>query len=278
MPDREQTLKREKEQSPLSNREMEEADDRSSTTAKVVHEAIRLEGTDELDRPSSSVAWSGLAAGLTMGCSMLGQGLLVSKLPDAPWRELVAAFGYSLGFLFVTMGRQQLFTETTLTVMLPVLHRSHGIADVSRYWAIVFVTNIVATLLFAAAASIPGLFQPETVRAFSGLGVKAVAPGFGLVLLKAVFAGWLIALMVWLMPAAASARFFVIIAVTWLIAVTEFSHVIAGSVEGAFAAIHGAIGWDSYFVSFLLPAFIGNSIGGVVFVALLNHAQVKEEI
>ena len=72
--------------------------------------------------------------------------------------------------------------------------------------------------------------------------------------------------------------FFVIIAVTWLIAVTEFSHVIAGSVEGAFAAIHGAIGWDSYFVSFLLPAFIGNSIGGVVFVALLNHAQVKEEI
>ena len=278
MPDREQTLKREKEQSPLSNREMEEADDRSSTTAKVVHEAIRLEGTDELDRPSSSVAWSGLAAGLTMGCSMLGQGLLVSKLPDAPWRELVAAFGYSLGFLFVTMGRQQLFTETTLTVMLPVLHRSHGIADVSRYWAIVFVTNIVATLLFAAAASIPGLFQLETVRAFSDLGVKAVAPGFGLVLLKAVFAGWLIALMVWLMPAAASARFFVIIAVTWLIAVTEFSHVIAGSVEGAFAAIHGAIGWDSYFVSFLLPAFIGNSIGGVVFVALLNHAQVKEEI
>jgi len=276
--DREQTLDREKARSPLSDREIEEADDRSSTTAKVVHEAIRLEGTEELERPSSSIAWSGLAAGLTMGCSMLGQGLLQARLPDVPWRDLIASFGYCLGFIFVTMGRQQLFTETTLTVVLPVLHKTHGIDDVARYWAIVFAANIVATLLFAAAASIPGLFEPDAVHQFAALGVKAVEPGFVGVLLKGVFAGWLIALMVWLMPAAAAARFFVIIAVTWLIGVAHFSHVIAGSVESGFAAIHGIIGWDQYFAGFLIPALIGNSIGGVVFVALLNHAQVKEEV
>jgi formate/nitrite transporter FocA (FNT family) len=80
------------------------------------------------------------------------------------------------------------------------------------------------------------------------------------------------------MPAAASARFVVIIAVTWLIAVAKFSHVIAGSAETAFAAMQGSIGWNDYLIRFLVPAFIGNSIGGVVFVALLNHAQVKEEI
>src|SRR5436305_7449769 len=128
MADREQMIQREKRRSPLSDREIEEADDRSSTTAKVVHEAIRLEGTEELERPSSSIGWSGLAAGLTMGCSMLAQGLLQSALPDAPWARLISSFGYSLGFLFVTMGRQQLFTETTLTVMLPVLHKPHGLS------------------------------------------------------------------------------------------------------------------------------------------------------
>ena len=69
-----------------------------------------------------------------------------------------------------------------------------------------------------------------------------------------------------------------IIAVTWLISVAQFSHVIAGSIEAAFAAIHGAIGWEDYLFQFLLPALLGNSVGGVVFVALLNHAQVKEEI
>jgi len=278
MSDREQMLEHEKRQSPLSDREIEEADDRSSTTAKVVHEAIRLEGTEELERPSSSIAWSGLAAGLTMGTSMVGQGLLMAGLPDAPWRELVAAFGYTLGFVFVTMGRQQLFTETTLTAMLPALHGTHGIADVVRYWMIVFAANIVGTLLFAAAATVPDLFKPEAVHAFTELGTKAMAPGFLGVLVKAVIAGWLIALMVWLMPAAASAKILVIVAVTWLIAAGEFSHVIAGSSEAAFAVMRGAGSWTDYALGFLLPALVGNSIGGVVFVALLNHAQVKEEI
>jgi formate/nitrite transporter FocA (FNT family) len=213
-----------------------------------------------------------------MGCSMVAQGLLQARLPDAPWRELVASFGYCLGFIFVTMARQQLFTETTLTVMLPVLHRTHGVSDVARYWAIVFAANIVGTLLFAAAASIPGLFPPDILRSFTQLGVRALEPGIVGVLVKGVFAGWLIALMVWLMPAAASAKFFVIVAVTWLISAAHFSHVIAGSVEGAFAAIHGSVGWDSYLAGFLLPALVGNSIGGVVFVALLNHAQVKAEV
>jgi formate/nitrite transporter FocA (FNT family) len=278
MANREQMLEREKRRSPLSDREVEEADERSSTTAKVVHEAIRLEGTEELDRPSSSVGWSGLAAGLTMGCSMIGEGLLQSALPDTPWRDLIASFGYCLGFLFVTMGRQQLFTETTLTVVLPVLHKTHGVSDVVRYWSIVFAANIVATILFAAAVSIPGVFKPDAIHAFAELGHRAVEPGFFGVLIKAVFAGWLIALMVWLMPAAASARFFVIVAVTWLIGVAKFSHVIAGSVEGAFASIQGAIRWDQYLLGFLVPALIGNSIGGIVFVALLNHAQVKAEV
>ena len=278
MSDREQIVEHEKKVSPLSNREIGEADDRSSPSAKVVHEAIRLEGTEELERPSRSIFWSGLAAGLTMGCSMLGQGLLQERLPDAPWRELVSAFGYSLGFVFVTMARQQLFTETTLTVMLPVLHKTHGVADVARYWAIVFAANIAGTLLFAAAAMVPHLFRPEVVQSFTELGVKAVEPGFVGVLLKGVLAGWLIALMVWLMPAASSSKFLVIIAVTWLIAVAEFSHVIAGSAETAFAAMHGAIGWQDFLAGFLIPAFIGNSIGGIVFVAMLNHAQVKAEI
>lgn len=278
MADREQMIEHEKRQSPLSDREIEEADDRSSTSAKVVHEAIRLEGTEELERHSSSVAWSGLAAGLTIGTSMLGQGLLMAALPDEPWRPLVAAFGYTLGFIFVTMGRQQLFTETTLTAMLPMLHGTHRASEVARYWAVVFAANIAATLLFAAAMTIPHLLRPEFLQSLSDLGTKALEPGFLPVLAKGVVAGWLIALMVWLMPAAGSARILVIVAVTWLIAAGEFSHVIAGSAETAFAAMRDAASWTDYAFRFLVPAFIGNSIGGVVFVALLNHAQVKKEV
>jgi formate/nitrite transporter FocA (FNT family) len=268
----------EQQRSELSDEDLAEADRRSSLSAKIVHEAIRLEGHEELERPSSSIGWSALAAGLTMGFSMVAEGILHTRLPDAPWRELVSSFGYCVGFLFVTMARQQLFTETTLTVMLPLLHGTHRMAEVLRFWAIVFAANILGSLLFAAAAGLPGLFEPDMQGAFVELGEKAVAPPFVAVVMKGVVAGWLIALMVWLLPAAGPARFLVIVTVTYVIAIANLSHVIAGSAEVAFAALRGTVGWEDYFAGFLLPALIGNTIGGVTLVALLNHAQVREEL
>lgn len=277
MQSHEQPVEQANEPTSLSPREMAEAQLRSSTSAKVIHEAIRLHGAEELERRSQSLVWSGLAAGLTMGASMLAQGLLHARLPDVPWRELVSSLGFAAGFVFVTMARQQLFTETVLTVTVPVLHGSSRPRELLRYWPLVFVFNIVGTLLFAAAATLPGLFPPDAVHAFRELGLKAVEPGFAGVLLKAVMAGWLIALMAWMMPAALSARILVIVAVTWLIAASELSHVITGSVETGFAALTGAIGWGDYLLGFVLPALIGNMAGGIIFVALLNHAQVKDE-
>lgn len=268
----------EHKQSELCDEDLAEADRRSSLSAKVVHEAIRLEGHEELERPSSSIAWSALAAGLTMGFSMVAEGILQARLPSAPWAELVSSFGYCAGFLFVTMARQQLFTETTLTVVLPLLHGTHRVADILRFWAIVLAANIAGTLLFAAAAGLPGLFEPDMQRAFAELGEKAAEPPFLAVALKGVVAGWLIALMVWLLPAAGPARFLVIVTVTYLIAIANLSHVIAGSAEVAFAAMRGAVGWGDYLAGFLVPARIGNTVGGVTLVALLNHAQVREEL
>lgn len=254
-----------------------EARRRKSPSAAIVHEAVRLEGLEELERPSPSVAWSGLAAGLTMGFSLVAEGLLRSKLPEAPWRDLVSSFGYSAGFLFVTLGRQQLFTETTLTASLPLFRDRRRLSDVVRFWAIVFAANIAGTLLFAWAATVPGLFPAEMRTAFAEIGVRAAEGSFADIFYQAVGAGWLIALMVWLLPFSGAARVFVILFITYLIAGTGLAHVIAGSVETAHAAFAGAISWDGY-VGYVLAALLGNTAGGVVFVALLNYAQVKEEV
>jgi formate/nitrite transporter FocA (FNT family) len=90
---------------------------------RLIHEIIREEGEAELRRPASALAWSGLASGLSMGFSFLTQALLRSSLPEEPWRHLIDSFGYSVGFIIVVLGRQQLFTESTLTAVLPVLTR-----------------------------------------------------------------------------------------------------------------------------------------------------------
>src|SRR5215469_593535 len=90
----------------LTPREEEEVEQRTSVRAHVVHEAVRRDGDTEFERTASALAASGLAAGLSMGFSLIGEGILRGHLPDAPWRSLVAKLGYSFGFLIVILGRQ----------------------------------------------------------------------------------------------------------------------------------------------------------------------------
>lgn len=193
-------------QSSRERADQAEAHERSAPTGSVVYQAINEEGEDELSRHTASLAWSGLAAGLSMGFSFAAEGLLASRMPGARWAALVSTLGYSVGFLIVVLGRQQLFTENTLTVMLPLLrHRDRATAlNVARLWSTVFAANIAGALAFAVVAGRTAVFEPDVHQAFSRLALEPLHAGFGTMLLRGVFAGWLIALVVWLLPYALS--------------------------------------------------------------------------
>ena len=257
-------------------KESEEAEERSAPTGRVVYKAILSEGESELERTSSALFWSGLAAGLSMSFSMFGEGLLMAHLPDAPWRPLVAKFGYSFGFVAVVLGRQQLFTENTLTPILPLLqHRdAKTFANVGRLWSIVLLANLIGAAAVGAAAVLTPAFDDEVRRSFLEIGHEELSRGFGVTLLRGVFAGWLIALMVWLMPFAETSRLWVIIGVTYLVGLGGFAHIIAGAVAAAAAVAAGEAGVGAVIGGWGVPCLIGNVLGGVVLVALLNHAQV----
>ena len=123
----------------LDEQQQEQAKKASPLGPLVIHEIVREQGEIELERDFSGLAWSGLASGLSIGFSFVAQSYLKAGLPDAPWSRLVAAFGYSVGFLIVVLGRQQLFTETTLTAVIPALTRRNlsTILATARVWAIV---------------------------------------------------------------------------------------------------------------------------------------------
>jgi formate-nitrite transporter family protein len=274
--------KEEEERGPASgqgsekNPEQKEAEERSAPSGKVVYKAILKEGEDELKRSSSALFWSGLAAGLSMGFSMIAEGLLHAYLPDAPWRPLVSKFGYSVGFLIVVLGRQQLFTENTLTPVLPLLQRRPGatVGNVARLWAVVLVANLLGALLVGIVAARTEAFDPHVRESFVEIGRKATEHGFGVTLLRGVFAGWLIALMVWLLPFAETARVWVIVVITYVVGLGHFSHIIAGAVEVFALAAAGQAGWASVLGGYVVPTLVGNVLGGVTLVATLNHAQV----
>ncbi|NVO32173.1 formate/nitrite transporter family protein [Hymenobacter lapidiphilus] len=256
--------------------EQREVNERKAPTGKVLYRTTMQEGEMELRRPTVALFWSGLAAGLSMGFSMIGEGLLNHYLPDAPWRPLVAKFGYSFGFLIVILARQQLFTENTLTPILPLLAKKDvdTLLNVLRLWGVVLVSNLLGALVLALVAMHSTAFDEEVKTEFVRMGEKAMAFGFGTTLLRGIFAGWVIALMVWLLPFAESARVWVIILMTYLVGLAHFSHIIAGSVEVFSVAAVGGAGWGQVLGDFVLPALLGNIIGGVTLVAVLSHVQV----
>ena len=257
-------------------KEQEEVEERSAPAGSIVYKAIRKEGEDELQRSTSALAWSGLAAGLSMGFSFVGQALLHAYLPSAKWQPLVVSVGYSLGFLIVVLGRQQLFTENTLTVVLPLLtERDRStFMNVLRLWTAVLLANLIGALLFAIVIAKTEAFDAGVYEAFVTLAKEALNGTFVVKLLRGIFAGWLIALMVWLLPFAETGRIWVIIILTYFVGLGHLSHVIAGATEVFFAAAAGKAAWSEAIVGYVLPALIGNIIGGVSLVAAINHAQV----
>jgi formate/nitrite transporter FocA (FNT family) len=264
----------------LSQDEEQEVKKRSSLRAAVVFETVRREGETEVSRPALALAFSGLACGLSMGFSLVGSGILRAYTPDGPWRPLVVNLGYTLGFLIVVLGRQQLFTENTLTAILPVLDdpdKGKKLLQMLRLWGIVLFTNLVGAAIFAYAMAHTATFPPLVKAAFLQIGLESVKPTFGEIVWRGILAGWLIALMVWLLPAAHQQRVWIVLILTWVVGAAGLSHIIAGSVEALYAVAAGAWPWTQYITNFLVPVFIGNCIGGVGLVAILNYGQVVPE-
>lgn len=248
--------------------------------AYVLHEVIRREGDEELRRHGLALFLSAFAAGLSIALSLIVPGVLKVHLPEAEWAKLVTTMGYAVGFLVVVLGRQQLFTENTITPILPLLHdRSAKTAwRVLRLWGIVLSGNILATLAIAAVLAHSGAFEPAVKAAFSEISRHAVAFPFWDTVLKAVFAGWMIALMVWFLPATGTAAPFIILLMTWLVSLCGLAHVVAGSVEGFYLVVTGDATMADYVEKFFVPTLLGNVFGGIALVAVLNYGQVAPEV
>ena len=260
--------------------ERESIERRSRPSAALIHETIRVEGLSELDRPVASLLLSGLAAGLSMGFSLLSESLLRGRLPEAHWAELVSRLGYAVGFLIVVLGRQQLFTENTLTPVLPLLHerKARILGGLMRLWGLVLTANIVGAGCIALALASSGILDASSASAAQAIAHEAFSHSPPQLLVRGIFAGWLIALMVWLLPSAEGSRPAIILMVTYIVALGGFSHVIAGSVDVLYLHFLGEVSWMDYALRFLLPTLAGNVAGGVTLVAALNYGQVASEI
>jgi formate/nitrite transporter FocA (FNT family) len=248
---------------------------------KLLWEVIRRDGEEELTRPTRSLIYSGIAAGMMISMSVLGEAVFRTYLPpDASWSYLIENLGYSLGFLVVILGRMQLFTENTITTVLPVIAdpRRPMFLAMARLWTIVLSANVVGAFAIAAFYAFTPALDREFVLAFDTLSTHATGFPPGEAFARAIPAGVLVAALVWMLPQRQGGAFPIILVFTWLIAAGDFTHVVAGSVEWAWMVWRGALGFWEGALRFFLPVLAGNVIGGTVIFTLLAYGQVRDEL
>lgn len=197
------------------------------------------------------------------------------------YAHAAAAAGYPLGFIFVILARSELFTENTLEPIISLLHRrdARTLGLVLRLWGLLLLGNLLGAAVVAwvlgRTRAIPASLAPHLAR----IAERATAGTFGEVFYQAIFAGWLIALLAWLLASTRSTG--AQLALIWLttapIAAFEFRHSIVGSVEAFYRVATGASLLGEMVMGFILPAVLGNAVGGVFLVALLNYGQVAAE-
>ena len=264
----------------ITDDEVRDVEELSSPRVPVIYEIVRRMGSEEMERPASSLWWSGIAAGLSISFSVLAEAILLHHLPDSQWRPLVADLGYSVGFLMVILARQQLFTESTITAVLPVLKdlSPSMLLQMGRLWGIVLAANLAGTLFAALFCTFTPALTPELYQGMIEVSRSLLKLDVPQMFFAGIASGFLIAAMVWMIPSAESAKFIVVTLMTYLIAAGGFTHIVAGSLEAYLLVIAGDWTWWQAILTFGLPVLAGNVVGGTCLFAVLSYAQVKDEI
>jgi formate/nitrite transporter FocA (FNT family) len=264
----------------LSHAEKREVASRKAGSSRIVHEVVRAEGKQELVRPWRSLMFSGLAAGIGINASILAKGYLHAALPDEPWRPLIESFGYTFGFIIVIMARMQLFTESTVTAVLPVVaHPSFaGLGRLLRLWGIVLVANFAGTLAVSYLINQQLIVSAADRAAILELSRELFENPPLATLWLGIPSGFLLGAIAWILPNARESEIWVILVLTYLISLGHLSHCVAGSTEAWMMWLAGEASLGTTLGAVILPSLIGNIIGGTGLFAVLAHGQVSDEL
>ncbi len=253
--------------------------DKPKEGEEILKEQIQMALT-EYRRHNKAVFFSAFSGGLEIGFSLLLMATLYTMFSGTmsePGLEVALAFAYPIGFIFVILGRSELFTEHTNLAVLPVLNGSARVVNLLELWGVIFVGNLMGGYLFSFLLSqlgpAMGIVSQESLYHFAH---KMIQYNWQITLGSAMFAGWLMGLLSWLVTSSKDtiSRILVIILVTTVIGICGLHHSIVGSIEVFAGLISDKRITIGDYLHFQLFATLGNIIGGTVFVAIVKYSHL----
>jgi formate/nitrite transporter FocA (FNT family)/Mg2+ and Co2+ transporter CorA len=190
--------------------------------------------------------------------------------------QLLSALAFPIGFLILIVGKGELFTENFFVPVTGVISGQGKVTDLLLLWGFTLAFNLLGGLVFALLASRPEVMVDGAQDFLIQLAQKKMELSFGAAFIKAVFAGWLMTLMTWLLLAArgSGTRVVILWSVGFLLVAGHFNHVVISASEIFLAMGLGApITAAQWFSDNFLPALLGNLVGGLFFVTLLGYMQ-----
>lgn len=256
-----------------------EAEPSEQPTSPEIYIEIAREGIEEMSRPLGSLFWSAVAAGLLVSFSLVAKAVLHADVSDMPFGHAIESFGYTIGFILVIFCRLQLFTENTITPVLPTIAipSTENVTNLVRVWTVSLAANFIGTAAMALLFVATPIVTPETLDAMIAISEKVAKLTFAESLVKGLPSGLLIAALVWMRPSAGNNFLWLVFLMTYVIAVGDFTHVVVGSCEIFLLAWRGEP-LGPMFVGNIVPTLLGNVIGGTALFALLAWVQVKDEM
>ncbi|MDZ7688042.1 MAG: formate/nitrite transporter family protein [Halobacteriales archaeon] len=240
-----------------------------------VFQRIVAAADEEVTSKTRELFFSGVAAGFAISITFL----LYASMSAATDSKLVASLLYPLGFIYIIIGGYQLYTENTLPPVALVLERLVSVPSLLRHWVTVLFGNFVGGAVGAAVLVWGGVFEPAAAETATSIAFEGIETEASVLFFKAVFAGLIVAGVVWVEYAARDTISRVVVVYLAFLAIPtgDLFHVVVSFTEVVYLVILGETAFLSGFVGFVVPVLIGNTIGGVVLVTVVNYFQTSEE-
>ncbi len=269
---------------PPDGREPAEVDEEpkplGQEAPEIVEDAAKI-GGKRLDRSLAGDVMTAVIGGMSICFGIIAMAYASASFggADGPsGAHFAAALAYPVGFVILLLGKSELFTENFLLPVTGVLERRGTLRQLGALWGVTLVFNLVGAAVFAFLVSRPGVLDDGARAVLTATAAHVVDYPFWTAFVKALFAGWLMTILTWLLLAAEGIgpRLVLIWLIGTLIILGEFTHVIISGAEVFLADFLGdEVATAAWLGGNFWPILAGNVIGGVIFVTLLQYVQVQ---
>jgi formate/nitrite transporter FocA (FNT family)/nucleotide-binding universal stress UspA family protein len=240
-----------------------------------VYQRVVADADHEVTSGTRELFFSALAAGFAITVTFL----LYASVTATTDAKIVGVLLYPLGFIYIIIGGYQLYTENTLPPVALTLERLASVPTLLRHWLIVLAGNFVGGGLGAVALAYGGVFDDATAAVAIGFAEKGIATPASHLFVKAAFAGLIVAGVVWINFAAKDtiSRLVVVYLAFLAIPMGNLFHVVVSFTEVVYLALVTGVNPIPALGGFVLPVLLGNTVGGVVLVTVVNYYQTSDQ-